>query len=146
MFVYLPKRMHCLIIYSYTTDPSFSPCPWNLRSTEPSDLKILEVWRNLGFAMILFWINVMFIHGIKKCCYSFCTDINRIVLYGINLVSWIRHFIDLLHKKEKCCWYESLWGYFYIVVCHRKLFTGVSTNINFEHCDYVTMNMIYIWI
>ena len=88
------------------------------------------MWRNLGFAMILFWINVMFIHGIKKCCYSFCIDINRIVLYGINLVSWIRHFIDLLHKKGNV---DDMNNYFYIVGCHRKLFTGVS-NINL-YCD-----------
>ena len=39
MFVYVQKLLHCLIIYSYKTNPSFSPCPWNLRSIGPSDLK-----------------------------------------------------------------------------------------------------------
>ena len=37
MFVYLQKLLNCLIIYSYKTNPSFSPCPWNLRSIGPSD-------------------------------------------------------------------------------------------------------------
>ena len=41
MFVYLQKLLHCLIIYSYKTNPSFSPCPWNLRSIGPSDFKWL---------------------------------------------------------------------------------------------------------
>ena len=39
MFVYLQKLLHCLIIYSYKTNPSFLPCPWNLRSIGPSDFK-----------------------------------------------------------------------------------------------------------
>ena len=39
MFVYLQKLLHCLIIYSYKTYPLFLPCPWNLRSIGPSDLK-----------------------------------------------------------------------------------------------------------
>ena len=39
MFVYLQKLLHCLIIYSYKTNSSFLPCPWNLRSIGPSDFK-----------------------------------------------------------------------------------------------------------
>ena len=39
MFVCLQKLLNCLIIYSYKTIPSFSPCPWNLRSIGPSDFK-----------------------------------------------------------------------------------------------------------
>ena len=39
MFVCLQKLLNCLIIYSYKTNPSFSPCPWNLRSIGPSDFK-----------------------------------------------------------------------------------------------------------
>ena len=37
MFVYLQKPLHCLIIYSYKTNSSFSPCPW--RSIGRSNLK-----------------------------------------------------------------------------------------------------------
>ena len=39
MLVYLQNLLNCLIIYSYKTNPSFSPCPWNLRSIGPSDFK-----------------------------------------------------------------------------------------------------------
>ena len=39
MLVYLQKLLNCLIIYSYNTNPSFSLCPWNLRSIGPSDFK-----------------------------------------------------------------------------------------------------------
>ena len=39
MFVCLQKLLNCLIICSYKTNPSFSPCPWNLRSIGPSDFK-----------------------------------------------------------------------------------------------------------
>ena len=35
--VYLQTLLHWLIIYSYKTNPSFLPCPWNLRSIGPSD-------------------------------------------------------------------------------------------------------------
>ena len=40
MFIYLQKLLHCLIICSYKTNPSFSSCPFNLRSIGPSDFKI----------------------------------------------------------------------------------------------------------
>ena len=41
MFVYLQKLLHCLIIYSYKANPSFLPCPRNLRSIGPSDFKLI---------------------------------------------------------------------------------------------------------
>ena len=40
MFVCLQKLLNCLIICSYKTNPSFSSCPWNLRSIGPSDFKV----------------------------------------------------------------------------------------------------------
>ena len=43
MFVYLQKLLHCLIIYSYNTNPSFLSCPWNLRSIRPSDCKVISI-------------------------------------------------------------------------------------------------------
>ena len=42
MFVCLQKLLNCLIIYSYKTNPSFSPCPWNLRSIGPSDFNLIN--------------------------------------------------------------------------------------------------------
>ena len=47
MFVYMQKLLHCLMIYSYKTNPSFLPCPWNLRSIGPSDFYILFI--NISF-------------------------------------------------------------------------------------------------
>ena len=53
MFVYLQKLLHCLIVYSYKTNPSFLPCPWNLRYIEPSEFNFLlknlniHIWYNL---------------------------------------------------------------------------------------------------
>ena len=40
MFVCLQKLLYTLIIHSYKTNPSFLPCPWNLRTIGPSDFKI----------------------------------------------------------------------------------------------------------
>ena len=40
MFVYLQKLLHNSIIYSYKTNPSFSPCPWNLQSIGYSDFNL----------------------------------------------------------------------------------------------------------
>ena len=37
MFVYFQQILHCFIIYSYKTNPSFLPCPCNSRSIWPSD-------------------------------------------------------------------------------------------------------------
>ena len=37
MFVYFQQLLHCFIIYSYKTNPSFLPCPCNSRSIWPSD-------------------------------------------------------------------------------------------------------------
>ena len=50
MFVYLQKLLHCLIIYSYKTNPSFSQCPWNLQSIGPSDFK----WTSKELQLLLF--------------------------------------------------------------------------------------------
>ena len=44
LFVYLQKLLNCLIIYLYKTNPSFSPCPWNLRSIGPSDFNKVIVY------------------------------------------------------------------------------------------------------
>ena len=44
MFVYLQKLLNCLIIYSYKTNSSFSPCPWNLRSNGPSNFKYIKLF------------------------------------------------------------------------------------------------------
>ena len=55
MFVYLQKLLHCLIIYSYKRNSSFSPCPWNLRLIGPSDFKH---W--IFTFETTFWITICF--------------------------------------------------------------------------------------
>ena len=40
IFAKTTELFNCLIIFSYKTNPSFSPCPWSLRSIGPSDFKL----------------------------------------------------------------------------------------------------------
>ena len=52
MFVYLQKLLHCLIICSYETNPSFSHCLWKLRSVWHWNVTILKFLTAIVFR---FW-------------------------------------------------------------------------------------------
>ena len=52
IFVYLQKRLNfSLIVNSFKTIPSFSPCPWKLRWIRPSVFK----WKNVR-KELLYWL------------------------------------------------------------------------------------------
>ena len=84
MFEYLQKLLNCLIIYnSYKTNPSFSPCPWNLRSIGPSDFKHIfdcSVWSKCYLDKTFIWMSGL----------GFFGSFFALIFLGkfVNLVNW----------------------------------------------------------
>ena len=99
--LYICKTLlHCLIMYSYKTNPSFLPCPWNLRYIEPSEFNFLL--KNLH---IHIWYNLCTGHMMS-------TGASSHAFFGSTQKIRFRKIYDNYLTKKQGFVIQKIWGIF----------------------------------